>query len=229
MMHRFLHLCFAPPSWDGDPRVYPRTAHFIRHTNGARRGDVLPAWVADRDRRPLVYASLGTTIANRTAGLVDAIVTGLKDLAIDLLVAVGRKADPAVFQRASPNVRIEPYVSQASILEHCAAFVSHGGFNGVKESLSLAVPLVIIPIMSDQHYCAERCSALGVGRVLLEDERDAAQIRSATEDVLTATTYRERAAHFAAEIAALPPIEHAVDLLERLAQTGEPIELPAPR
>jgi UDP:flavonoid glycosyltransferase YjiC (YdhE family) len=94
--------------------------------------------------------------------------------------------------------------------------VSHGGFNSVKEALAEGVPLVILPVAGDQPYCARRCQALGVGRVIWPAERNAAVIRAAVRTVLGDLSYREHARHMRDEAGALPPVAAAVTALERV-------------
>ena len=120
-------------------------------------------------------------------------------------------------------MRIEQYVPQIQVLAECALFVAHGGFNGTKEALRLGIPLVVIPIGGDQPYTAERVEALELGRAVSPEERDPATIRTRIREVLANTLYRDNARAFAAEMEALPPIEHAVGLMEQLARDRRPI------
>jgi UDP:flavonoid glycosyltransferase YjiC (YdhE family) len=94
--------------------------------------------------------------------------------------------------------------------------VSHGGFNSVKEALAEGVPLVILPIAGDQPYCARRCQALGVGRVIGPADRNATVIRAAVRTVLGDPCYREQARHMRDEVCALPPVAAAVTALEQV-------------
>jgi Erythromycin biosynthesis protein CIII-like, C-terminal domain len=104
-----------------------------------------------------------------------------------------------------------------ALLPRCALLVSHGGFNSAKEALAVGVPLVIVPIAGDQPYCARRCQALGVGRVIWPAERNAAAIRAAVRTVLGDPAYREHAQHMRDEAGALPPAAAAVTVLEQVA------------
>ena len=101
---------------------------------------------------------------------------------------------------------------QPLVLAHCDAFVTHGGFNSVKEALSQAVLLVVLPISADQPYSAERCADLGVGLAIGGDRLRA--IRDAVRQVLEDPAYRARARFFQEEMARLPGLEHMVALLE---------------
>ncbi len=221
MMSRYLQLAFMPPRWDGDAAI-PQTTHFIRYENPDRPGQTSPAWLVRESAHPLVLASLGT-LMHDVPGLLEAIIAALGDEPIDVVAAIGRETDPARFGKPPRNVRLEPYVPQIPLLAECAAFVTHGGFNSAKEALCLGVPLVVIPIGGDQFYTAERCAALGVGRVVPPPDRDPAHIRRALQDVLADPRYRESSQAVAAEMRTLPPIGDAVRLLARLAAERRPI------
>jgi UDP:flavonoid glycosyltransferase YjiC (YdhE family) len=221
MVFRLLHLAFTPPRWDaGD--VHPPTAHFIRYTNPRSREEPRPDWLDAPRTQPLVLASLGT-IRHAEAGIFEAIVEAVADEPVELVAAIGRDQDPARFGQLPHNVRIEAYVPQIAVLREAAAFITHGGFNSAKEALSLGIPLVVVPIGADQPYTAERVEALGLGRRVGPHERTPDVIRSRLREVLADPSYRANAEAFAADMANLPGVDHAVDLLERLARHGEPI------
>jgi UDP:flavonoid glycosyltransferase YjiC (YdhE family) len=225
MLFRFLHFAFIPPSWDGDI-PHPPTIHFIRYDNPVRPGEARPPWLDLPRDRPLVLASLGT-LMNDVPGLFEAIIEAVAGEPIEVVAAIGRDQDPARFGTPPPNVRIERFVPQIQVLAESAMFVAHGGFNGTKEALRLGLPLVVIPIGADQPYTAERVEALELGRAVGPGERDPATIRSRVREVLGDDRFRSNAQSFAAEMEALPPIEHAVALLERLVTERRPIPRPS--
>src|SRR5207249_4146000 len=97
---------------------------------------------------------------------------------------------PARFGTVPSHTRLEAYVPQAELLSRCDAFITHGGFNSVKESLIAGTPMVVIPITADQPYCAQRCVALGVAEVVSPDERTPERVRAATRAVLANKDYR---------------------------------------
>jgi UDP:flavonoid glycosyltransferase YjiC (YdhE family) len=221
MMFRYLHFAFIPPSWDGDVTHAP-TIHFIRYENPERPGEARPAWLDVPRDRPLVLASLGTMM-HTLPGLFEAIIEAVADEPIEVVAAVGRDQQRARFGAVPANVRIEDYVPQIQVLGACDMFITHGGFNSTKEALRLGIPLVVIPIGGDQPYTAERVEALGLGRAVSPDERDPATIRARVREVLGEARFGANAQRFSEEMQALPPISHAVSLLEQLAREGRPI------
>jgi UDP:flavonoid glycosyltransferase YjiC (YdhE family) len=219
MPFRHLHLCFTPPAWDGPTAPRPPNARFLRHTNTVPPGARLPDWVERLPDRRTVLASLGT-VFNKTPGVLEAIVDAFGGERVNLIVAIGRDQDRARFGTQPDHARLEPYVQQPLLLEHCDAFITHGGFNSVKEALGAGVPMVVVPITADQPYSAERCADLGVGRSVGPDDRSPEAIRDATRQVLADPSYRETARAFQAEMKALPGPGGMVEALEALADEG---------
>jgi MGT family glycosyltransferase len=175
----------------------------------------LPDWAERLPDRPTVFASLGT-VFNKTPGVLEAIVGALAAEPINVIVAIGRDQDPGRFGPQPDHVRLEAYVPQPLLLAHCDAFVTHGGFNSVKEAVSSGVPMVVVPISADQPYSAERCADLGVGRMLGADDRTPDAIREAVRQVLAEPTYRANARAFQAAMMALPGPEEMVEMIESL-------------
>jgi MGT family glycosyltransferase len=197
--------------------------HFLRPTPFDQGGvEALPSWVASLPARPTVYATLGT-VFNRRPDLFAAIIAALSGEPVNLILTVGRTMDPAQFGELPPNVHVERYIPQTLLFPRCAAVVTHGGFGTVLSALSSGLPLVIIPISADQPRNARRCTALGVGRALDPTEVTPETVREAVRAVLNEPGYRLQAQRLREEMAALPGADHAVALLERLAQEGQPI------
>jgi MGT family glycosyltransferase len=210
---KYLHLCFMPKRWERPGLPAPANTQYVRHVSVERPGDVLPQWTHDLSGRPTVYAALGT-IAHAMPGIFELILEALANEDVELVLAVGQ--DPSAFGPQPPNVHIEQYVPQTQLLPHCDVFISHGGFNSIKEALSCGVPLVVLPIMSDEPYSAERSAALGIGRAVAPGERTPETIREAVRAVLTDTSYRARAQELSAEMHDLPGPERVVELLTDL-------------
>ena len=123
-----------------------------------------------------MYATLGT-VYNGT-DLLTAIIDGLEEEDLNLVVTVGATQDPARFGRRRANVRIERWIRQQVLLPHCDAVVTHGGYGTLSATLSAGLPVVCIPISADQPPNAARCAALGVGRIVHPDDRTPDAIRT---------------------------------------------------
>ena len=216
MVFRHLHLCFTPPCFDGPNTAFPSTARFLAHQSTPGAHDVLPPWLGELADRPTVLVSMGT-VFHRTPGLHEAILSALREEPINLLIALGFDQHPARLGVLPPHVRVEPTLPQVALLPRCALLVTHGGFNSVKEALEVGVPMVICPIAGDQRYCAKRCEALGVARVIAPNERSPEAIRAAVRAVLSNSNYRHNADRVRDEMHALPPVRAAIGMLEQLA------------
>jgi UDP:flavonoid glycosyltransferase YjiC (YdhE family) len=165
---------------------------------------------------PLVLASLGTVLYAHD-GVRETILDALRDEPVRLVLALGPDGDPARWGRVGPNIQLVRRAPQPWLLPHCAAFVTHGGANSVREALVAGTPLVVVPLGFDQPYHARRCTELGIARTVTTEHRSAEAIRAAVRDVLADRSMVERARVFAREMAALPGLDEAVRLLERVA------------
>jgi UDP:flavonoid glycosyltransferase YjiC (YdhE family) len=223
MLARYLYLSFAPPSFADPAAPLPPTAHALRHVGFDQSGDErLPGWAGHLAGRPTVYATLGT-VYNRRTDLLAAILAGLRDEPINLILTVGRAQDPAQFGPQPGHVRVERYIPQTLILPRCDLVLTHGGWNTTLAALAAGLPLVMLPISADQPDNAARCAALGAAAVIGPDGRTAGAIRAAVRTVLAEPAYRTNAARVRDENAALPGLGRAVALLERLAREPQPI------
>jgi len=217
--YHYLVLPMMPPSWVAPHEPVPPTAHFIGLRPFEGLGEALDvSWKYRLKQKPVVHATLGTTEVNRTPGLYEAIIGGLRNEPGTLVVAVGDRRDPAELGPQPANVIVERYVSHAALLPHCDVVLTHGGYGAIMACLSLGLPMVVLPVNADQPRNARRCADLGVARVVPAGERTAEAIRAATRKVLLDPSYRANAERVRDQISAMPGLELAVDLLERLAR-----------
>lgn len=223
MLARYLYLSFTPPGFEDPASPLPPTAHALRHVGFDRSGDEgLPAWADRLANRPTVYATLGTAY-NRHTDILAAILTGLRDEPVNLILTVGRDQDPAQFGPQPDNVQIERYIPQSLILSRCDLVLTHGGWNTTLAALAAGLPLVMLPISADQPENAARCASLGAAAVVSPEERTPGAIRAAVREALADASYRRNAERVRDQIAALPGLPHAVALLERLAAERQPL------
>ncbi len=224
MPSRYLVLSPFPPSFRDPAFPLPVTAHSIRPFafDGAV-DDAMPPWSTRLDDSPTVYFTLGTVFPLESGDLFARVITGLRDLPINLVVTVGRDIDPADFGPQTSNVHIEQYIPQSSVLPHCDIVVSHGGSGSVIGALAHGLPMVLIPMGADQPLNTARCTDLGVARVLNAVKSTPEMVREAVSAVLSDPSYRRAAERMKDEIAAMPEPAHAIALLERLAAEKRPL------
>ena len=152
-----------------------------------------------------------------------AVIAGVRDEALTLVVTVGRDQDPADYGPQPGNVHIERYIPLSLLLSHCDLVVNNGGSGTLVAALSHGLPVVIVPITADQPENAARCAALGLGRVIEPAELTPERARDAVLGVLGDPSYRRNAERLRDEMVALPGPEYAVALLERLAVEKQPL------
>jgi hypothetical protein len=172
-------------------------------TGAARYRD--PAWArfaaeVGAGARPLVYLTFGTEAGKMPAytAVYRQAMRAIENLDADVLITVGRDADPRMLGTPPPHVRVERWVDQATILGRAAAVVCHGGGGSVLGALAAGVPLVVVPLFAeDQHINARRVAAVGAGLVAAPE---AEPISSALQSVLTEPAFRVAASGVAAEL-----------------------------
>ncbi len=135
-----------------------------------RRGDET-AFAFDRiaGDRPLVYAAFGSVHTRRN----------LDDVTGPLVEATGKLGATLVIssvelaERGAPladHVLVANYVPQLEILARADAFVTHGGANSVMEGMYSGVPLLVVPLTSDQPLQAELVTRANGGVALARED-----------------------------------------------------------
>lgn len=223
-LHRYLLLYPFPLSMLLPGQPIPPTLQAIRPAIPPPAAEeVAPLWIdgLGRGGRPVVYATLGTLFNNpRNDAIFAAYLEALRDAPVDAVLTVGVDRDPAEFGPQPPHIRVVQYLSLATLLPHCDLVLSHGGSGTVVAALAWGLPQVVVPIFADQPENAARVAALGAGQVIGPRERTPEAIRAAVRAVLADPAYRRSAERIGDEIRALPGPQHAVTLLERLAQAS---------
>lgn len=168
-----------------------------------------PAWVRSSGHDPFVYVTFGSVAGGLPAvsRVYGEALAALADLDADVLLTIGRGADPALVGTPPPNVRIEPWVNQHEVLTRATVVVCHGGGGTTLGALAAGVPLVAVPLFSaDQHINARRVEASGAG---VNVEPDAAAIRAGLHQVLGDASFARAARAVADELAGQPSADDA--------------------
>ncbi|XP_028765435.1 UDP-glycosyltransferase 74G1-like, partial [Neltuma alba] len=111
-------------------------------------------WLDNQPKQSVVYVSFGTKVA-LTEEQMEEIAWGLTDSGIAFLWVVRKSEEaklPKNFPRKSQKSLVVSWCHQLKVLSHGAigCFVTHCGWNSSLEALSSGVPMVLMPLWSDQ-------------------------------------------------------------------------------
>jgi UDP:flavonoid glycosyltransferase YjiC (YdhE family) len=149
----------------------------------AVRGDEAPfsEWQRLDSARPLVYVSFGT-IFYRRPELLRQVIAATSGLGVQVVVSVGDLGPELA--GAGDHVILAPYVPQREMLQRASAFVTHGGYNSVAESVRAGKPMLVIPLAIDQPVQAHYVARAGFGVSLRPDDATTPAVAAALETLL---------------------------------------------
>ena len=224
----YLYLDVAPPSLQSPEIAKIAVAHRMQNVEveGGTQGQALLEWVSSLRDAPVVYVSLGTVFNSQARGVFAAVLDGLRDEKLNVIVTVGHDNDPAAFGDQPDHVHIERFIPQSLLLPHCDAAVNQGG-TAILPMLAAGLPLLLLPQGANQFHNAAACTAAGVALQLLPEEVTPDAVRRGVRALLEEPSLRGRARRVQEEIARMPPPERKVELLERLAAQRQPLLGPA--
>lgn len=193
-----------------------------------------PACLHGLPDQPTVYVTLGTVFNDQFPEVFDAVVAGLRDEPVNLVLTLGADGDPGRFGPQPPNVRIERFVPQAELLPHVDLCVNHGGFGSTVAPMRHGLPQVILPLSADQPLIAMLGLSHGVAAVPAMEAFELAGgqlnvpvvdprrltpdvIRGAVRAALASAELRAGARAMQTRLEAMPGLDVAVAALERLA------------
>ena len=209
-------LTSVPARLDTPRRGDPAATHRYRGDEVDPPAAALPRWWDD-DRKPLVYVSFGSVTAGmpRFRGIYADVVAALAEVPARVLLTVGAVGDPGALGPLPPDVHVERWWPQRDVMPHASAMVGHGGFGTTMAGLAAGVPMVVVPLFSsDQFLNAARVQEVGAG-IGLEGPDALASLADAVRSQLVDGSYRRAAQQAAADIAALPPVDSCVAVVER--------------
>ncbi|GEM_PF-1795356 len=202
-------LCYAVYDGGGTP-IYAPDAPGLA-------GPAAP--LVEDNGRPAILMTLGT-VYNTNADLFSRFLEALGSEPVNVVCTLGDGASDAVTnvtKDAPANVRFEQYLPHSLILPHCQAMLCHAGFNTMMGGLSAGVPIVCVPLGSDQEYNARACATDGLGLMIKDKEASAERIREAVRRVLDEPSFAENARAFASDLARRPGFPVAIRRIEALA------------
>ncbi|MFH8349937.1 glycosyltransferase [Streptomyces sp. NPDC018045] len=208
---------------------FPATVLAYRQSTVVDRTAGLPGWVAELPTdRPLVFAAVGTALpmfhevlpegTPLPAGMTDpaeqlaTIVAGLSRLDCTAVVATGG-IEPAGVEPAA-HVRLTDRLAQPLLLECADLFVTHGGYNSVREAVRTGTPMAVLPNFGDQPSNARRVQELGLGRHLTDTAPEA--VAAVCREILDDRGIAARIRQAQRASLALPDVGQVVDDLEKI-------------
>jgi UDP:flavonoid glycosyltransferase YjiC (YdhE family) len=123
------------------------------------------------------------------------------------------------------NMIGEEFLPQTSVLPHVDAVITHGGNNTVTECMWFGKPMLVLPIFWDQHDNAQRVHETGYGIRLSTYGAERDELTGAVERLLTDGELRTRVRDAGERLRRQPGTEAAADLIQRVATSGEPVEI----
>lgn len=152
------------------------------------------------DDKPLLYVSFGSLGAGDTE-LLKRIIAVIGKLPYRALVNVGGYKDQ--YSDVPPNVVIDGWFPQPSVIPQVDAVIHHGGNNSFTECLYFGKPAIIMPYVWDGHDNATRVEETGHGfkmpRYEWTDEELAAKIETCLTDAAMKAKLAATSAHMQAQ------------------------------
>ncbi len=183
-------------------RRHPLPPARFQYLEGCVRTEVpyeVPAFAANADK-PLLYVSFGSLGSGDTA-LLKRLIATIGKLPYRALVNVGEYKGQ--YEALPPNVIVESWFPQPSVIPLVDAVIHHGGNNSFTECLYFGKPAIIMPYVWDGHDNATRVDETGHGFKLhrqnwTEDEL-AAKLRSCVGDAAMKARLAAASAHMQAQ------------------------------
>jgi UDP:flavonoid glycosyltransferase YjiC (YdhE family) len=135
------------------------------------------------------------------------------------VVALG--SDPESLGAVPAGVVVHAYLPMSTLLPAADVVVYHGGSGTMLAALAAGTPMVIVPLAADQPDNGDRTEAADLARILSADGIDSAEVSDAIESVVADPSYKRRASEIAAEVAAMPGPDTALDRIQSIAQSAD--------
>jgi len=139
------------------------------------------AWLAASDT-PVVYVSLGSFLSVR-GDLLGRIAEALRGIDVRVALASG-STPPSELGPIPQSWLVRAVLPQVTLLRHAVLAVSHGGNNSVTEALTAGVPLLLVPMSTDQFAGAAALEDAGFGEAFDPNRVTADELREAAVRLL---------------------------------------------
>ena len=218
---KLAQICQQPAEFEFPRQHLPQCFHFTGPYSCPDSREPASFPFEELTGQPLIYASMGT-LQNRLNGVFENIAQACVGLDAQLVIALGG-GNPASLPTLPGSPLVVGYAPQLELLQKATLTITHAGMNTAVESLSNGVPMVAIPIANDQPGVAARISWTGTGEVVTLPKLTSSRLQTAIEKVLKEDSYKQNAVRLQAAIHRAGGVSRAADIVERVAQTGQPV------
>jgi UDP:flavonoid glycosyltransferase YjiC (YdhE family) len=161
-----------------------------------------------RADRPTVLVTLGTVVDDPR--ILARIVTAVSALDVNVVVTTSSRDDLDLTQCDPARVHVvDGFVPLRDLLSSADLVVSAAGAGTVLSTLSVGLPMVLLPLGLDKPMNAERAAAVGTAYVV----NDPDEMGGAVEKVLNDRTFRAAALRMAEEIRGMNTPERVLEIL----------------
>lgn len=192
------------PSVLRPPRDWPRNSSMCgywwpRAIDAPQPGAELSAFT--RQGGPVVFLTLGSTVADDPASLTQTIVGAAADAGVRLVLQRGWSGLGEGVE--ADHVHVIGDVSYPDLFKQVDAVAHHGGAGTVALGLREGLPTLILPAVADQFFWGHRISEAGAGPEPLPlGKLDRAQLAKRLRQLVTDGTHRSTAQRIAEDLEA---------------------------
>ncbi len=167
-------------------------------------------WLAASEQ-PVVYVSLGSFLSVR-GDVLARVADALRGL--DVRVALAHGSTPASELGDLPATwLVREVLPQVTLLRSASLAITHGGNNSVTEALTAGVPMLVLPLSTDQFAGAAALESAAVATVLAPNTATPIEIRRVAAELLADSDVSARLAELAASLRTSPGAQRAREAL----------------
>jgi len=224
---RHLTVSLAPKEFNHADLDIPLVRY--RHEPPIRRNEqLLPdVFTSMPGDRPIVYLSLGSVgpysssprFMDRMTEIYEEVFAALAELRCTAVASLPSQYHD-IFRSLPPHIHVLPYVPQSLVLANVDLFITHGGLNSIRDTITYGVPQVVLPFFADHPGNARRCETLGTGIHLDPMTVTASDVLTACRRIFDDPAYLRAARALKRHMWALPPQSAFADELGNLVLNG---------
>lgn len=207
-----LNLVFLPREFQLAGETFDDRYAFV---GPCQESDPAATWQPPASGAPVVLISLGTTVQGGPE-FFRTCVDAFAGSGLHLVMTIGNRFAPEALGPLPADVELHPWVPHLDVLAHARALVCQGGMSSVMQSLTMGVPMVLVPQWGENRVNAERVVELGLGSLIAPEEVDAGRLYAAVTELTSQPRFGAAAARLREDIRRAGGAVRAADEIERL-------------